>query len=83
MELMKFMILNNNGESVNICSIELLTGHTLKECVESPLKLQYSKQDVTTEADKYIGLVEKMLQLVLYVCAVNADIQQAEPTKKQ
>ncbi len=82
MELMKFMILNNNGESVNICSIELLTGHTLKECVESPLKLQYSKQDVTTEADKYIGLVEKMLQLVLYVCAVNADIQQAEPTKK-
>lgn len=82
MELLKFLPLHSGGESVEIRSIELKAGYTLKECAAAPLKVQYNKQNVDAELDEYIGLIEKMLQLVLYVCAANADIQKADPGRK-
>jgi len=50
--------------------------------VAGPLRIQYGRQNVDAELDEYIVLVEKMLQLVLYVCAANADIQKADPGRK-
>lgn len=79
MELLKFVILHNDGEVVDIHSIELKSGQTLKECMTTLLKIQYSSQDVDKELDYGLIVVEKMLQLVLYVCAENADIQNADP----
>lgn len=82
MELLKFLVLHNDGRTVDIRSIKLTTGHTLKECVAEPLKVQYGKQDVDIELGEYISLIKKMLQLVLYACAVNADVQKADPGRK-
>ena len=79
MELLKFVILHNNGETVNIHSIELKAGQTLKECMATLLKIQYNSQDISKKLDYSLSVVEKMLQLVLYVCAENADIQNADP----
>ena len=79
MKLLKFVILHHDGEAVDIHSIELKSGQTLKECMTTLLKIQYSSQDVDKELDYSLIVVKKMLQLVLYVCAENADIQNADP----
>lgn len=82
MELLKFLVLHNDGSLVDIRSVRLAAGHTLKECVAEPLRVQCGKQDVGAELEGYIGLVRKMLQLVLYICAANADVQKADPGRK-
>ena len=82
MELLKFMPLHRDGENVQIRSIELVPGHTLRECMAKPLQMQYGRQDIGVELDKYMDLTGKMLQLVLYICAANADVQSSEPGRK-
>lgn len=43
------------------------------------LRKRYQREYVDDIVQEHMDLAEKMLQLVLYICSVNADIQSVEP----
>ena len=51
MKLLKFVILHHDGEAVDIHSIELKSGQTLKECMATLLKIQYNSQDISKKLE--------------------------------
>lgn len=78
-DVLKFLVLCRNGQEVAVRGFELLEGKTLRECMTEVLKKRYQRECVDDKVKEYINLAEKMLQLVLYICSVNADVQPVEP----
>ena len=78
-DVLKFLVLCRNGQEVAVRGFELLEGKTLRECIAEVLRKCYQRESVDDEVQEHIELAEKMLQLVLYICSANADIQPVEP----
>lgn len=82
MESLKFMLICPNGREVQMHGIELADGKSISECLAALLKKCYQTENVEGKVQERIQIIEKMLQLVLYICAVNADIQPASEGTK-
>ena len=78
-DVLKFLVLCRNGQEVAVRGFELTEGKTLRECIAEVLKKRYQRECVDDKVREHMELAEKMLQLVLYICSVNADIQSADP----
>lgn len=78
-DVLKFPALCRNGQEVAVRGFELLEGKNLRECMAEVLRKRYQREYVDDIVQEHMDLAEKILQLVLYICSVNADIQPVEP----
>lgn len=78
---LRFLVIDWEAKEFETRTIEITDGKTVKEGLEAPLRKQHMglegevlESRVEKEIEEYRALTEKMLQLVLYICAENADI---------
>lgn len=80
---LRFLVIDWEAKAFETRTIEIADGKTVKEGLEAPLRKKYEslnipalekERKITEEIEEFQILTERMLQMVLYICAENADI---------